>query len=38
MATLASAPKTLLASSMPVRVIGAAIAVAFLWAMVAWAL
>jgi hypothetical protein len=38
MTALDSAPKTLLASSMPVRVFGALIAVAALWLVVAWAL
>lgn len=38
MTTLASAPKTLLASSMPARVLGALIAVAALWAAVGFAL
>jgi hypothetical protein len=38
MAAATSAPKTLLASSMPVRVFGAALAAALLWAVVAWAL
>jgi len=35
MTAAASAPKTLLASSMPIRVLGAAIAVALLWVVVA---
>jgi len=34
MASAASAPKTLLASSMTIRVLGAAVAVALLWAVV----
>jgi hypothetical protein len=38
MTSLASAPKTLLASSMPARVLGAVVAVAALWAAVAFAL
>ena len=38
MTTAASAPKTLLASSMPIRVLGAALAAALLWAVVAWAI
>jgi hypothetical protein len=38
MINLASAPKTLLASSMPLRVLGAVVAVAALWAAVALAL
>jgi hypothetical protein len=38
MANTASAPKSLLASSMPVRVLGAALAAVVLWAVVAWAL
>jgi Na+-transporting methylmalonyl-CoA/oxaloacetate decarboxylase gamma subunit len=33
-----SAPKTLLASGMPLRVLGAALVVAVLWVLVAWAL
>ena len=38
MATIASAPKTLLASSMPIRVLGAMVAAALLWIVVSWAL
>jgi len=37
-ASTQSAPRTLLASSMPFRVMGAALAAALLWAVVAWAL
>ena len=38
MVTVASAPKTLLASSMPIRLLGAAAAAALLWIVVSWAL
>jgi hypothetical protein len=38
MTSLATAPKTLLASGMPVRVLGAIVAAAALWAAVALAL
>jgi len=38
MAAAASTPKTLLASSMPSRLLGAAIATAVLWMVVSWAL
>jgi len=34
----ASTRKTLLASSMPARLLGAAVAAALLWAVVSWAL